>query len=407
MSRKPDKAEYILDRAEIDHTTGDCFVVDDVTSLPLGRPHVTAVLDKKSKSVLGAYIGFEFPSHVSVARAIKHAIMDKTEFISQFPSIEGEWPCRGPFNEVAYDRGKDFDSDLLEDALDELNIVGRGNPAGMPWYKGAVESLFSTVNTKLLDDMPGKVFANLFHSNEYDPQKNAVISLSAFLEIFYTWVVDVYMRSPHGTDNVVPYAVWKLEEKYIDIEPIPPKKLELAFSENTTRVNNRDGIVYEYIEYDNDFLLSLRKQFGNQTLNIKLNREDLSIIHVLNPVDEKYYPVEAKDQEYTKELTIFQHNVCRRYQKKLSADAVDEVSLAKTRQKIRDMISNEVLSSKKRKVAHTKAAARFNDLGQNKVGSNTLVNKSDESQSSPPSVSIPKGKSKPVESNSDFLKKFK
>lgn len=405
VARKTDEALYILDRAEIDHTGGDCFVVDDVAILPLGRPTVTAVLDKKSKSVLGAYIGFEAASFVSVARAMKHAISDKTEFLSQFTSVKGDWPCRGAFIEMAYDRGKEFESNLLEDALDELQITGRGNPAGMPWYKGAVESFFSTVNTRFLDNVPGKVFASLFDSNEYDPEKNAIIPLSDFLEAFYVWVVDVYMRTPHGTDKVVPYVSWKLDEKFVDIEPISPKKLELAFSGNLSRKNKDKGLVWDYIQYDDDLLLELRKQYGNQMVDFKLNRENLSLIHVLNPVDNKYYPVKAVDQEYTNGLTYFQHKVCRKYQKQLAKESSDEVSLAYARQEIRNIIDKAISSSRKRKISHTRAAARFIDLGQNKIGKNTLV--ADDNKRKPDIPSLPKGNNKPVESNSDFLKQFK
>jgi putative transposase len=405
VARKPDPALYILDRAEIDHTGGDCFVVDDLTGLPLGRPTISSILDKKSKSLLGTYIGFEAPSFVSVSRAIKHAISDKTEFLKQYPAVEGDWPCRGAFTEIAYDRGAEFESDLLEDALLELQIVGRGNPAGMPWYKGAVESFFKTVNQKFLDDKPGKVFANLFDSNEYDPLKNAVISFSDFLEAFYVWVVDIYMKSPHGVEEIVPYVAWKRDEKYIDIEPMSPKALELALSENTNAINNDDGLVYLYIKYDNDLLLEWRKIYGNKKLEFKINREDLSKIHVLSPVDNKYYPVEAVDQEYTKGLTFYQHKVCRRYRKHLVKTSVDEVSLAQARNRIREIISRSFKSTKKNKHAHAKASARFNDLGQNSMNENTLVSDNDNlDRPSPPSV--PKGSVEEKELNSDFLKSF-
>lgn len=405
VTRKPDPALYILDRAEIDHTGGDCFVVDDLTGLPLGRPTISSILDKKSKSLLGTYIGFEAPSFVSVSRAIKHAISDKTDFLKQFPAVEGDWPCRGAFTEIAYDRGAEFESDLLEDALLELQIVGRGNPAGMPWYKGAVESFFKTVNQKFLDDKPGKVFANLFDSNEYDPLKNAVISFSDFLEAFYVWVVDIYMKSAHGTEEIVPYVAWKRDEKYIDIEPMSPKVLELALSENTNAVNNDDGLVYLYIKYDNDLLLDWRKIYGNKNLEFKINREDLSTIHVLSPVDDKYYPVEAVDQEYTKGLTYYQHKVCRRYRKHLAKTSVNEVSLAQARKRISEIISRSFKSTKKNKHAHAKASARFNDLGQNSMNENTLVSAND-NVDKPSSPSIPKGSVQKKESNSDFLKKY-
>ncbi len=405
VARTSAKALYILDRAEIDHTGGDCFVVDDVTRLPLGRPTISSVLDKKSKSLLGTYIGFEAPSFVSVGRAMKHAISDKTEFLEQFPAVEGDWPCRGVFNEIAYDRGAEFESDLLEDALYELQIVGRGNPAGMPWYKGAVETFFKTVNQKFLDDKPGKVFASLFDSNEYDPLKNAVISLSDFVEAFYVWVVDIYMKSAHGNDEIVPYVAWKQDEKYIDIEPVSPKKLDLAFSENTNAMNNDDGLVYLYIKYDSDLLLGWRKIYGNQKLDFKVNREDLSQINVLSPVDGKYYPVMAVDQEYTKKLTYYQHKVIRKYRRYLAKSSVDEVSLAQARRRIDEIVNRSFSSTTKAKHSHAKASARFNDLGQNSMNENTLVSESNSAQRpSPPEV--PKGSVEKTISNSEFLNSF-
>jgi putative transposase len=405
VARKPDAAQYILDRAEIDHTGGDCFVVDDVTRLPLGRPTVTAILDKKSKSILGIYIGFEAPSFVSVGRAMKHAISDKTDFLKRFPAVEGDWPCRGAFTEIAYDRGAEFESVLLEDALWELQIIGRGNPAGMPWYKGAVESFFKTVNQTFLDDKPGKVFSNLFDSNEYDPEKNAVISLSEFLEAFYVWVVDIYMKSPHGADEIVPYVAWKLDERYIDIEPISPKKLELMFSENTNAQNRDDGLVYETIKYDNDLLLRWRKQYGKRKLTFKVNRENLSSIEVLNPKDNKYYTVKAVDQEYAQNLTYYQHKVCRKYRKQLTKESVDEVSLAQARKRIVDIINQSFKSTKKAKLAHSKVASRFQGLGQDTMNQNTLI-AGVKNPEKPSSINVPKEEVKPKESVTEFVEQF-
>lgn len=405
ISGQPDKPQYILDRAEIDHTTGDCFILDDVSLIPLGRPTVTAVLDKKSSSILGACIGFELPSFVSVGRAVKHAIMDKTEFLKQFPSVKNDWPCRGPFLELGYDRGAEFDGDMLEDALLELQIVGRANPAGMPRYKGAIESFFKTLNQKFLDKTPGKVLSNLVDSKDFDPEKDAVLTLSDFLEAFYVWIVDIYMQSSHGEDNTVPYIVWKRDERFVDIEPVSAKKLTLAFSQNLTRKNNTDGIVYEYIKYDNDMLYRLRRQYGHQELEIKLNREDLSEINVLHPVSKKYFPVEAIDQEYTKALTHYQHRICRKYREKLALESVDEVSLAYARRRIAEIISQAFSRSKRVKIAYAKVAARFNDLGQHKIGENTNI-LPDNRKQRPPEPNVPKGDVKPKKSMSEFLKDF-
>ena len=65
----------------------DLFIIDEYLRLPLGRPTVTAVLDRRSRSILGIYIGFEPPSFLSVSKAIKNAISDKTQLIEQYENV--------------------------------------------------------------------------------------------------------------------------------------------------------------------------------------------------------------------------------------------------------------------------------------------------------------------------------
>ncbi len=60
-----------LDRAEIDHTILDLFVVDDRTRLPLGRPFVTACIDDHTRCILGVHVGFTPPGFHTVAMCLK------------------------------------------------------------------------------------------------------------------------------------------------------------------------------------------------------------------------------------------------------------------------------------------------------------------------------------------------
>lgn len=96
------------------------------------------------------------------------------------------------FYVIAVDRGKEFMSQLLEEALFELNIAIDRNPVLKPWYKGAIESHFNSVNRKLLSGLPGKVFSTLVDKREYDPATNGCISFKAFLNILYLCIVDDY-----------------------------------------------------------------------------------------------------------------------------------------------------------------------------------------------------------------------
>ena len=217
---------------EIDHTVVDLFVVDDELRVPLGKPRITNIIDWKSKCILGFYIGFEDVSYISVAKAIKSAISDKSALLEKYPNVKNSWPCKGVFQSISYDRGREFESNLLADALLELQISGTGNPAGKPWYKGTVESFFNTLNQQLLSDIPGKVFAHIADSNDYHPEKNAVISLQDFREIYIKWIVDIYHVNTNSSETRIPIKTWQEDEPFVGIREVDQERLDIIFSEN-------------------------------------------------------------------------------------------------------------------------------------------------------------------------------
>jgi putative transposase len=396
QNKRNKPVKYILDRAEIDHTRLDLFVVDDVMRLPLGRPNITSVLDVKSKSILGFYVGFEVPSFVSVAKAVKHAISDKTDYLKRFPKLRNKWLCKGVFHEIAYDRGREFDSNLLEEALLDLDVVGRGNPAAKAWYKGSIESHFNTINKRFLVNKPGKVFSDLTDSNEYNSEKNGVISFSALMEMLVIWVVDEYQVSANSNFTAIPNLTWRQDLPYVDVTPINPDKLDIVFSENTTRTNNDKGIGYLYLHYDNDRLTKMRRRFGYRLEQIKINREDMSYIYVLDPNERVYFKVEAIDQEYTKGLGLYQHKRILKFHKKFIKGQVDELGLALARKRIEEIIDREVLADKRSKTGTIANVARFKGIGQDMEGPATVVN-SGNANNLPPLEEAPKG------DNAEFL----
>ena len=391
--------KYILDRAEIDHTRLDLFVVDEIARFPLGRPNITSVLDMKSKSVLGFYIGFEVPSFVSVARAIKNAISDKTELLKRYPAVNNEWLCKGLFLEIAYDRGKEFDSNLLEHALLDLDIVGRGNPVKKPWYKGSVESHFSTLNKKLLVDKPGKAFADILDSNEYNPQKNGVISFTKFMEIFMIWIVDEYQVSSNSKETAIPNLTWRKDLPFVDITPINPEKLDIVFAEKTTRKNKEKGIEFIYLFYDNDRLSKMRKLYGFRLEQIKINREDLGYLYVLDQVTREYFKVPALDQDYAKGLTLYQHKRILKFHKKYIKSHVNSLALAEARKKIEDIIQDEIQNTRRSKTATLAGIARFLGMDQHQDGPATVLRSGNAGD-------LPPKEDMPTDTNEDFINNF-
>lgn len=364
VNKKPPSVNRILERVEVDRTPLDLFVVDNVTGYPLGRPNLTSLIDYRSSSVVGFYVGFEPPSIVSVSYALKHAFTPKTYIKERYPEVVNEWPVFGQIQTLVTDRGKEFESNWLRDACLDLKTVIQWNPAGMPWYKGTVESYFNTINADLLDDKPGKAFSNIFDKGDYDPEKNAVIRFDALLKILHKWVVDIYQKEPHGKNSVIPDVVWRADMDKVVLWPPDPTALDIALGEVLEKQNTAKGIVIEWIQYDSERLAAMRAQSSGK-VKVKRIRENLGSIYVFDPKCDEYFPVRAVDFEYANGLTVWMHKVIRKFAKRHVAQNIDRSALVQARDMIRGIVQEEVIKNRSMLIAHKKSLARYSNIGSN------------------------------------------
>jgi putative transposase len=186
-----------LEIVEIDHTLLDLFVVDDETGMPIGRPTFSVAEDKASAEITGFYLSFHPPSYLSVMNCLLHAIQPKDYIRTLYPDIKNDWDAYGVMETVRCDNGAEFHSADFEDAGRQLGFVIQYCPPRKPWYKGGVERSLKTKNTELIHLQPGTTFSNIFDLKDYDPKKNAVITLSTLLEIIHVYIVDIYHQKVH------------------------------------------------------------------------------------------------------------------------------------------------------------------------------------------------------------------
>ena len=404
QSKNVRDVKLILQRAEIDHTQLDLFVVDDQTNMVLGRPWVTALLDYKSKNILGFYIGFENPSYLSVAKALKHAMSSKSYVKELYPKIENEWLCAGKPAVIATDRGKEFRSVAFEEACDDLNIIIQHNPAKHPWFKGSVERYFSTLNKELLSDKPGKVMTKIYDSIDYRPEKNGVISMSSFMEIFHIWVIDIYQCKPRTRKNIIPKEAWKEDLGRVPIIVESPEKLKLILSEAFTAHLGSTGIIKDYINYDSEELVKHRSMYGFGKVSIKRARDDLGEIYVFDEKTKKYFRVEAVNQKYAKGLSLFQHKIHLKFVKLQLKSKVDIESIARAKVLIMKVVEDEISSSRNTKVTSIQRVARYQNIGMQENGQT----KGSLLEYSSPNSGVPKPPKKEIENtendtlNSEF-----
>ena len=363
LNQSAPKTNFILQRAEIDHTLLDIFVVDSENRMLLGRPWITSIIDKHSRCILGSHIGFEPPSYLSVAKALKNAILPKSGLLSRYPLIKNEWPCFGVPSVLVSDRGKEFESIAFVDACQDLNISIQRSPAKHPWYKGAIESFFKTINQRLLSGVPGSVLSKLKNFTEYDPVKFSVISLDAFVEIFYLWIVDIYHQSPTADNTLIPILEWRKSLENVPIVPIEPERLTLVLLEKKDVSITKSGIKIKYIIYDNEDLLNYRILHGLSKVLVKYDRNDLGSILVFDKFKDIYFSVPAINESYAKGLSLYQHNLIKRFARKFLTDNINHEALAQAKMQINQIIEKEVLTHKQ-SVNTKKHLSRFMGIQQ-------------------------------------------
>lgn len=132
---------------EIDATIADIYLLSDSDRASIvGRPIIYLVADVFSRMVTGFYIGFENPSYVTSAQAIKTAVCDKTDICKKFGiDISPEdWPCIGLPESILADRGELLGSQI-ETLEKSFSVRIENTPAYRGDLKGIVERYFNTI----------------------------------------------------------------------------------------------------------------------------------------------------------------------------------------------------------------------------------------------------------------------
>jgi len=183
---------------EVDHTMADVHLYDEQRGLLMGRPWITAIVDRYSRMIVGFFIGFEPPSYVSVMHALRHAIAPKTYLRDLYPSVRFDYPCCGLPELLVTDNGAEFGADAFRDAMVELTVDYQACPVRQPWYKGVIERWFLTLRLQLLQQMPGNSAGENRQNGEYQPDQKACMGFARFVEVFHLWLIDDYHQALHA-----------------------------------------------------------------------------------------------------------------------------------------------------------------------------------------------------------------
>lgn len=354
------KVSKILERIEIDHTPLDLIVIDKLTMLPLGRPWLTLAIDRYSRMIMGFYISFHAPSSFSVLQCIKRAILPKEAWLARFPDITETWPAHGIPELIACDNGMDLHADAFEQVCLEMGILLLYCPAGEPYFKGAIERMFRTLNQGLIHRLPGTVFSNVDERGNYPSEEVAAIDLETLLHLITKWIVEVYHRTLHRGIGMAPLTKWNegASNRVIEL-PAYPQQLDVLIGIPTTRTLFHYGIEHDCLRYNSPELQLLRSRTGGTPIvPLKYYEDAVDYIHVYDDINKEYIKVPAVDTEYATGLSRHMHTLIREYTKKKYSGEWSDDQILQSKAEIQAIVASAVNDKKmgtRKKVAMTLA----------------------------------------------------
>lgn len=327
-SLKGDQSTRVLERAEIDHTLLDIWVLDPRSGVPLGRPWITVVIDRMSGYLLGIYISFYGPSSATVANALKMSILPKDDLVAAMADITVPWTAMGVAEVYVVDNGLEFHARTFRRIAWELHADLIYNPVRQPWLKASVERTMMELNRAL--PARGKVYTPLKNANAPDPQKSAAIMFDDLCSCLMIWAVQVFPYREHPKTLVRPIDLWE-EGRLSSPPPVMPtslKQLELATGVSTTRTISGDGVFFQYMRYNSPELQEYRRRHGETfRTEVRFNPDSLDRMHVFLPKPNEWLSVDLQrpNTSYGQGLSLLQHQINRQEAgKKLNRANADE-----------------------------------------------------------------------------------
>lgn len=346
------KVERILDKAIIDGTWLDCFVIDDELMIPVGRPYLMLMVDVKSRYPLAYVLSFVPESLETAMACLRQAVRPKDWISERYPDIKRRWVAYGVPRTILVDNAWAYTGMAFSDACADANISVEWAAVRTPEYKGIVERMFGTLNTQLIHKLPGGIPFKPHEMKQLGIEKrenDAVLTLSQINELITQYIVDVYGAAPHRALKMSPEQMWKKREP---IDGIPYAKDLSALDRALGSVGREARITHKGVEFLgltycspavddllNDLLPHMsewKARRGQATAKIKYHPEDLSAIYVWNQVRRDYVKLPCTEARYAKGLGQHHHKAIRAFAKAQQEAFASEEERCAARVQLRD-----------------------------------------------------------------------
>jgi putative transposase len=357
------EALYPMEVVEIDHTWLNIHVIDKAYGIVLGRPWVTAAIDRRTKMPVGIYIGFEPPSIYSVCQCIKNMILPKVWMQDLYPDLP-EWEAYGVPVLIVCDNGREFISQGFRDIAAKLGTTIRLAPVRNPEYKGAIESFLKTANHAGLSGLPGVTFSNPKVRGDYPAEKEASLTLDDLRAYLLHWLMAEYVWKRHSGINRVPGAYWR--EQRARWKPRLTKSAEeldtILGRPDTVTHRDKKGVVWKKIWYNAPELQELFETYSEVfEVDLRINDADLGYIKVIHPKHPTPIICKARNFAYASGLSLYHHLQIQKADNRLND--IDEMcaDAVKAREQFHRLVEKWILQDTAKYRKHMRRYAKFTE----------------------------------------------
>ncbi len=190
-------AEEPLEITMSDGQIMDVEIVDKFNKL-IGRPYLTAIIDVRTRCVIGHYVSMAPFCGATLLHCLKEAVIAK------------EGCPRGVPTRLVVDNGSDYRHKGFTSFCNLTGIIVEPCAPRMPNQKGIVERFFHTLNTQLIHHLPGTHFSNPAHRGDYETQRHACMTIDGLKAAVDAWII-TYHNTLHSELGCAPIAIWNKE----------------------------------------------------------------------------------------------------------------------------------------------------------------------------------------------------
>ncbi|MBN9598744.1 MAG: DDE-type integrase/transposase/recombinase [Afipia sp.] len=373
--RKGPPCSMPLEEIEADHTPLDIMVVDDQGRL-LGRPYLTAIIDRYSRMILGFALHFTPPSWVSVMEALRMAVQPKDRFLDEVCRAAGRpndfvnpYPCFGAGLRLFVDNGSEFRSNSMKETESALDMQIVDLPRARGDLKGRVERWLGTLNRKVVHRAPGTTKGSIKDRGNYKSAKEACLTLPDMKWAVTKYVVDYYNVDKHSETDETPLARWQRGIAEVGERPAPPDDIIVPLTGLVVpRKLGPSGIEFETLRWNSNAFSALRNRIGaNAIVQIRIDPFDLSTAYVLDPTraEDKNAWVKGllqNDPDVAK-MTLYQFRQIKKVIASGKAGTYDIEAATQRAEAMRQIL--DLYQSKSKSKAPPREIVRFKHDGRN------------------------------------------